>query len=158
MNGDFLSRMADCLVDGISDVLTGLPFLHTHIRQFIQPSVFPSVQSVVSVVTSGPAWLQRQLKQLIIIPSAYLICRAVYRSFVSETRGLIKRFSSFSDVHFNSYCGHIRAFAHSFGHSFHCLSAQPVSRRGLIAGGSGQSAGQPVLQSVGWTFRHLDIG
>lgn len=64
MNGDILSCMADCLGNGISDVLTVLPFLHTHIRQFRQSSVFPSVQSAVSVITSGPAWLQWLLKQL----------------------------------------------------------------------------------------------
>lgn len=64
MYGDILSHLADCFGNGLFDEVTVLPFLHTHIRQFVQPSVFPSVQSAVSVITSGPAWLQWQLKQL----------------------------------------------------------------------------------------------
>ena len=43
-----------CSTDSVIAILTDLPFLHTHIRQYVQSAVFPSVQSAGIAVTSGP--------------------------------------------------------------------------------------------------------
>lgn len=86
------------------------------------------------------------------------ICRTVYWSFVSETQCLRKKIFKILRCAFQfilwAYPG-ICSFNQIFILLSVRLSAQPVSRQGLIAGGAVQSAGQPGLQSVRSSSKHL---
>lgn len=125
-----------------------------YIRQYVQSAVFPSVQSADIAVTSGPVWLQVSLIQLFRLPPAIWFRREVCRSFVSETQCRKKKIFLFSICAFQfiswAYPG-ICSIGQPFIILIACLSGQPVSRQGLIAGGTGQSSGQTGMQSDGWT-------
>lgn len=128
------------------------PACHSYIHTFGNSSGHLSVRLFSqSSVSASPALLDCSCSWNSFLSYRRRIGRAVYRSFVSETRCLRKKIFRFLRCAFQfilwAYPG-ICSFSQTFILLSVRLSVQPVSRQGLIAGGAVQSAGQPGLQSV----------